>query len=183
MVAQKQATTWLARSDWQVVLVQNIDGIVAMDTLSFTSPNQISSTHHPNPGVIAGPNPWGSWSPTPDPNRITGQTVKGSPFYIEYIENPRPGSGPDWLTCYMDQPKIQKHITVVLGTVAGALTGAGLGLALHNTLVGALAGSVAGAISAILLLLSGSGPNATWVATDGGAGAQAAAPQPMAKSA
>jgi hypothetical protein len=166
------AAASLMSPQWQVVFAQNVDGVDVMDTLSFTS-TTISSTHQVptnDPGLLNHPSPWGSWSLTSDLNRITGTTIKGDSFCIDYI--PSTGSRPDYLICSMDSSQTWNTIRALgAGAAAGAGAGGLVGGALHDLLVGLLAGLIAGAAAAVIYkILAGTGPKATWVATDGGAG-------------
>ena len=172
-----------AGKPWHVSAVDsNNFGVQAPDTVTFTgttvqilnqSQTQSSTTSQ------SAPWPWGTLDPgsvafallSPGSN-VTGQTSWGQPFHLEC-----PYQGNEHkLACFMDESSPQfPWNAVALGTIAGTLLGALAGFIARSPVVGMLAGLLGSTIGSLVVARDGyneslTGPNPTWVATDGIAG-------------
>jgi hypothetical protein len=179
---QNQNPTWMMNRLWQVVVAIPMnnslsDSIVMTDTLKLTSLGAIEFTHNFPQGtstsssIQSSPQTWGTWSLSQDPNRLIGQTSAGVPFYIDYSVD----QGVDRLTCYLaTSQRPRRRWDVVWAVLGGTLAGVAVGVAARAPFVGFLAGFVAAGTSAAVASQGADsvqgGPNATWVANDGGSG-------------
>ncbi|HTG34684.1 MAG TPA: hypothetical protein VLB76_17325 [Thermoanaerobaculia bacterium] len=185
---QNQNPTWMMNRNWQVVMANPVnnslsDSIIMTDTLVFTSQGTIEFTHNfpqtTNVPLSSLPSPqiWGTWDlSSANSNSLKGTTSSGTPFHVDYAGGQ--------VQCFLDSPQVPRRgWALALGVFAGALTGGAVGAAARAPFVGALAGLAAGTSAAFTVALikgvysTQGGPNATWVANDGGAGVPKPKPQ------
>jgi hypothetical protein len=173
-MATNQNLTWMMNRNWQVVSAVPVNNsltnsIVMTDTLKFTSLGTIESTHNFSSGSQSLPQTWGTW----DPNSVTANSLKGTmissgtPFHIDYVTGQ--------LQCFLDPSQSRRRRwEVAWAVLGGTLAGVAVGVAARAPFVGFLAGFVAAGTSAAVASQGADsvqgGPNATWVANDGGSG-------------
>jgi hypothetical protein len=154
---------WMTRS-WRVVMVgPDSRGIAVDDILTFNQP--LIRYQHLDQDAVN----WSNFSPVPGVTNALAGKVAGQPFQIVYNDTS------ETLTCTMKSAPLGRIVQIgisaaFLGTAVGAALAATLGLHFTGSLLVAL---LAAATSAIVTLVkSTSGPVPTWVANDGGSGAQ-----------
>jgi hypothetical protein len=165
---------WMMNRQWQVVVAIPVNNslsndIVMTDTVVFTQYN-IESTHNFSSGSQSSPQIWGTWDPTSvTANSLKGTMISsGTPFHIDYVAGQ--------LQCFLDPPqRPRRRWDVVWSVLGGTLAGVAVGVAARAPLVGFLAGLAAAGTSTVVALVQAAdsvqgGPNATWVANDGGSG-------------
>jgi hypothetical protein len=170
-MTNQQNPAWM--SDTWVVnqVASGVSTVVMTDSVAFlpspnlSSPNLIMRTSNSS----STPSIWGTWD-TVTSNGLSGHISDGTPFQIVY-------NGVNQITCYLDPPQHRPWIWIVVSAVlGGTLAGAAAGRLAGNPAVGALAGLVGAATGSAVFAaagpssggIQGTGPNATWVANDGG---------------
>ncbi len=176
---QNQITnsTWMGET-WVVSQVApGTSTVVTTDSIAFLSPNTIQRTSNiPQTSSSSTSLPthlWGTWdSLSSDGLTLTGHAIDGTPFQIVY-------DGANQITCTLGIPQHRRWgWSVALAVFGGTLAGAAAGRLAGSTTVGALAGLVGAATGTAAFAaagphgggggVTGTGPNATWVANDGG---------------
>ena len=162
-----QYPNWMGRK-WSISQVDPNAGLVAhfADVVEFRSSSQVTA-----------PDPWGTLDPfTSTASMVTGVTSGRQRFQIVHQQ--------DQLICQVDSSRfasLVKNIVLgaTFGTVVAATAEIAAGLPPKTFFVILLGAATASTVAALTVQSdSARGPNATWVANDGGAGV-VAEPQPF----